>query len=216
MAVELDGECVDALKRLDLPDVDVVHGDFLRFDLNTQPLGFKVVGNVPYQITTPILCYLFGEIGSPKPWFEKIEKVVLTVQYEVAQRFVAKPGTSEYSQITLLSNYFSEAEILYVLPPESFYPPPKVTSAVVQFKPLVKPPITCTNHKLLRQVIKAGFSQRRKMLKNNLSFLKCGAAEIDQVFKELHLEPQVRAERLSLCEFAKLTDALEQARVSHG
>lgn len=207
--VELDWECCINLKDLEIPNVTVHQQDFLQFDLASQPNHLKIAGNVPYQITTPILCYIFGEIGAPSPWFQNVDKVVLTVQKEVAERFVAKPGTSDYSKITLLTNYFSEAEILHVLPPESFYPAPKVTSAVVRFTPLKQPPIECGNHKLLRQVIKAGFGQKRKMLRNNLSFLKQPLSALDKVFREMNLDPQTRAERLSLQQFARLTDLLD-------
>lgn len=207
--VELDWECCINLKDLAIPNVTIHQQDFLQFDLATQPSHLKIAGNVPYQITTPILCYIFGEIGTPAPWFQNVDKVVLTVQKEVAERFVAKPGTSDYSKITLLTNYFSEAEILHVLPPESFYPAPKVTSAVVRFTPLRQPPIECGNHKLLRQVIKAGFGQKRKMLRNNLSFLKQPLSALDKVFREMNLDPQTRAERLSLQQFARLTDLLD-------
>jgi len=210
-AVELDAECVGALESMTMENVSITHGDFLRYDLT--PLGkIKVVGNVPYQITTPILCYLFGEIGEPKPWFKNIERVVLTVQYEVAQRFVSSPGSKEYSQITLLTNYFAEAEIMQILPPASFYPAPRVTSAVVRFKPRTEPPVPCSNGKLLRQLIRAGFSQRRKMLKNNLAFLKMDEGSLNKIFSQLHLDPQSRAERLSLLQFARLTDAVEQVK----
>ncbi len=207
--VELDWECCINLKDLEIPNVTVHQQDFLQFDLATQPSHLKIAGNVPYQITTPILCYIFGEIGAPSPWFQNVDKVVLTVQKEVAERFVAKPGTSDYSKITLLTNYFSEAEILHVLPADCFYPAPKVTSAVVRFTPLKQPPIECGNHKLLRQVIKAGFGQKRKMLRNNLSFLKQPLSALDKVFREMNLDPQTRAERLSLQQFARLTDLLD-------
>lgn len=207
--VELDWECCINLKDLEIPNVTVHQQDFLQFDLASQPSHLKIAGNVPYQITTPILCYIFGEIGAPSPWFQNVDKVVLTVQKEVAERFVAKPGTSDYSKITLLTNYFSEAEILHILPPDCFYPAPKVTSAVVRFTPLKQPPIECGNHKLLRQVIKAGFGQKRKMLRNNLSFLKQPLSALDKVFREMNLDPQTRAERLSLQQFARLTDLLD-------
>jgi 16S rRNA (adenine1518-N6/adenine1519-N6)-dimethyltransferase len=136
------------------------------------------------------------------------------VQLEVAQRFVAQPNSREYSQITLLTNYFSEAKILFELSATEFYPPPKVQSAVVEFTPLAKPPIECTNTKLLRKLIKAGFSQRRKMLRNNLGFLHLSDEAIGQVFKELSLDPQIRAERLTLQTYAALTnqfDALQKS-----
>ncbi len=208
-AVELDADAVKALSLLQLPDVNLVHADFLAFDLSKMQTPLKVVGNVPYQITTPIVCRLFGEIGEPQPWFPLIEKVVLTVQLEVAERFVAEPDTREYSQITLLTNYFTEAKVLFTLAPQEFFPPPKVRSAVVEFTPRRKPPIDCSNTKLLRQLIKAGFSQRRKMLRNNLGFLRLSNEEINQVFKQIDLAPQTRAERLSLQNFANLTNAFD-------
>jgi 16S rRNA (adenine1518-N6/adenine1519-N6)-dimethyltransferase len=213
-AVELDREAIADLEVLKMPGVNLVHEDFLQFDLSTIKAPFKVAGNVPYQITTPIIARLFGEIGEPQPWFSNIEKVVLTVQLEVAQRFVAQPNSREYSQITLLTNYFSEAKILFELSATEFYPPPKVQSAVVEFIPLAKPPIDCTNTKLLRKLIKAGFSQRRKMLRNNLGFLHLSDDAIGQVFKELSLDPQIRAERLTLQTYAALTNSFDALQKS--
>ena len=210
VAVELDREAVADLGGFSLPGLNIVHADFLSYDLAEIKGPFKVVGNVPYQITTPIVCRLFGEIGSPQLWFSNIEKVVLTVQFEVAERFVAQPNTREYSQITLLTNYFCDAKILFQLAPEEFFPRPQVQSAVVEFTPRKNPPIDCANIKLLRQLIKAGFSQRRKMLRNNLSFLKLSDQELSQVFKQIDLDPQTRAERLSLNTFAELTNRLDE------
>lgn len=184
-AVELDREAIADLELLQMPGVNLVHKDFLQFDLDTVEKPFKVAGNVPYQITTPIIARLFGEIGEPQPWFYSIEKVVLTVQLEVAERFVAKPNTREYSQITLLAQYFCETKILFEANATEFYPPPKVNSAVVEFTPRAKPPVECNNSKLLRNLIKAGFSQRRKMLRNNLGFLHLSEDAISKVFREL-------------------------------
>jgi 16S rRNA (adenine1518-N6/adenine1519-N6)-dimethyltransferase len=210
IAVELDSDAVSDLQEQLFPNFEVIHADFLQFDLDTIDGPFKVAGNVPYQITTPIVARLFGEIGEPKPWLHKIEKVILTVQLEVANRFCATPDTRDYSQITLLTNFFAEAKILAELSPEEFFPSPNVRSAVVEFTPFKEPPIRCNNYKLLRQLIKSGFSQRRKMLRNNLGFLKLTDAELASVFRELNLDPQVRAEKLSLqkyCQFANLIDA---------
>ncbi|HEY9715631.1 MAG TPA: 16S rRNA (adenine(1518)-N(6)/adenine(1519)-N(6))-dimethyltransferase RsmA [Chroococcales cyanobacterium] len=211
-AVELDRECVGYLQGRGHQNLTVYHDDFLRFDLSRFGKGLKVVGNVPYQITTPIICHLFGEIGEPKPWLHNIDTVVLTVQLEVAQRFVASPGSKQYSQISLLTRYFAQPEFLFEVPADSFFPAPKVTSAVVRFTPLKEPAVTCKSPKLLRSVIRAAFSQRRKMLKNNLSFLRCQPEELERVFAELRFDPQARAERLTLEQFAKLADALEEIR----
>lgn len=209
MAVELDRDCVQELSKSEFKNLEVVHHDFLEFDLNKlEAERIKVIGNVPYQITTPIVARLFGEIGAPSPWLGKIDSVVLTVQKEVAERFVARPGRKDYSQITLLINYFAESEIVEIVPPDSFWPRPEVTSAVVKLVPREKPPIDCVNHILLRQIIQAGFRQRRKMLKNNLGFLKKSTEELENLMSALKLDPQARAERLSLQQFAQITNAV--------
>lgn len=215
VAVELDREAVQSLNKLNAGNLEVVHGDFLRYDINsalTDGQKLTVVGNVPYQITAPIVAHLFGEIGEPSAWLKRIKSVVLTVQLEVAERFVAVPGGKDYSQVTLLVNYFANAKLIRKVPKESFYPVPNVNSAVVRFDLLDKPAIECTNNKLLRQLIKAGFSQRRKMLKNTLSFLNLSQDKLDDVFRRLSFDPQVRAERLSLKQFALLADALNEAK----
>lgn len=215
IAVELDKEAVVELEKLKASNLQVVHGDFLRYDIGeavTDSEKLSVVGNVPYQITAPIVAHLFGEIGQPSAWLKKLRSVVLTVQLEVAERFVAKPGERNYSQVTLLVNYFANATMIRKVGANSFYPPPNVNSAVVRFDLLDKPAINCTNSKLLRQVIKAGFSQRRKMLKNTLSFLQLPPSVLDDLFRRLSFDPQVRAERLSLKQFADLTDAISEAK----
>ena len=188
-------------------------GRFLQFDPGT--LGaerFKVVGNVPYQITAPIIARLFGEIGAPSTWLPAIDRLVMTVQKEVAERLVASPGGKDYSQITLLATYFATARILEIVPPDNFYPEPEVTSAVIELVPRREPAVGCANRRLLRQLIKAGFGQRRKMLKNNLGFLRVPQEELAAIFNRLSLDPQVRAENLSLQQFAMLADALDAAR----
>lgn len=212
IAIDLDRDAIRYLEARQYPGLKLEHGDFLQMDLRGVAAGkhFKVIGNVPYQITGLILGHLLGEIGRPSLWLERIDNIVITVQREVAQRMVARAGSKDYSQVSLLVEYFCEANIELIIPPESFFPRPKVTSAVVRLKPSASPRVQCRNHQLLRQVIKAGFKQRRKMLRNNLSFLRADQSEIDQLFARLHLDPQVRAERLSLQQFAMLTDAIDE------
>jgi 16S rRNA (adenine1518-N6/adenine1519-N6)-dimethyltransferase len=212
IAIDLDRDAIRYLESRSYPNLQLVHGDFLQMDLRSVADGqrFKVVGNVPYQITGLILGHLLGEIGKPSPWLGRIDSIVVTVQKEVAERMVATPGSKDYSQVSLLVEYFCRPSIEIIIPPESFFPRPKVTSAVVRLIPSATPRVQCGNHTLLRQVIKAGFKQRRKMLRNNLSFLRAQQEEIDQLFAKLSLDPQVRAERLSLQQFAMLTDAIDQ------
>ena len=214
-AIELDRNLVEKLTKQNLKNVEIIHGDFLDFDFST--LGdadtkLKFVGNIPYQITSPIISRIFGEIGSPRPWFNRIERVVITMQQEVADRLVASPGSKTYSQITLLKNYLFDAEILFTVPPECFYPVPDVNSATVLLEPLEEPPVNPKNLKLMRNLIKAGFKQRRKMLKNNLGFLKLDESEIRQLFKKTNINTHVRAEDLSLEKFAILSNNIEEMR----
>jgi 16S rRNA (adenine1518-N6/adenine1519-N6)-dimethyltransferase len=223
VAVELDRESVLHLKSLKLPGLSIKHGDFLSYDILsgrfrdgktkawTEPSRkdrFKVAGNVPYQITGLILGHLLGEIGEPAPHLAYLDSIVLTIQKEVAERLVALPGSDDYARVSLLAAYFCRAEIVCHLPAASFYPVPKVDSAVVRLTPLAEPPVQCGNHKLLRQVIKAGFAQRRKMLRNALTALAISQEDLNAVFKELRMDPQVRAEMLSLQQFGMLADAL--------
>jgi 16S rRNA (adenine1518-N6/adenine1519-N6)-dimethyltransferase len=212
-AVELDPYCINELEKLSLPNLEIIKGDFLQTDLNkiiNRPI--KIVGNIPYNITTPILSKLLGEIGEPRDWLHQIKSIVLTVQRELANRLVAQPGKKDYSQITLLMNYYGTAKMLFTVGPENFSPPPQVHSAVVQFTPHDKILVVCNNHKLLRRVIKLGFASRRKMLKNTLRLLGIDDNKLGKIFKELNFDPQVRAESLSLQQFANLTDAIEKAQ----
>ncbi len=208
-AVELDPYCVEAVNKLSLPNLTVLEADFLNIDLNPilDPKS-KVVGNIPYNITTPIISKLVGEIGQPSPWLNKIETIVLTVQRELANRLVARLGTKDYSQITLLMNYYGSTEMLFKIGPENFSPPPKVNSAVIKFTPFENIQVKCKNHILLRRVIQAGFAKRRKMLKNNLPSLKIDDSTLTKIFNELNFDPQVRAEALTLDQFAILTDSI--------
>jgi len=211
--IELDEYCVEALKKLSLPNLTIIQNDFLQIDLEKIIINkTKVIGNIPYNITTPIISKLIGEIGQPSLWLPKISLIVLTVQQELANRLVSAPGNKDYSQITLLMNYFGKTELVLKLPARDFSPIPKVDSAVIRFIPHSQPPITCNNHLLLRQIIQAAFARRRKMLKNNLLALHLSETEIDQIFEQLNFDPYVRAEGLALAQFARLTDAIDSIR----
>lgn len=213
VAIDLDRECVEALGQRNLQGVEVIHQDFLQYDLSAiESENLKVIGNVPYQITTPIVARLFGEIGAPSPWLHRIKSLVMTVQREVAYRFTATPDHKEYSMITLLVDYFAKAELLEIVPSDAFVPEPNVTSAVVRFTPHKESPIDCVDHKLLRQIIRAGFKQRRKMLRNNLGFLKITPDEAGKMLASLRIDPLARAERLTLEQFARIANAVTATR----
>lgn len=216
IAIELDPDCVTLLSKLRAPNLKVIHADFLTIDLSLfGASSLKIVGNIPYQITSPILARVFGEIDAPNPSLRLVKEIVLTVQHEVALRFIAGPGTKDYSQITLLTNCFANARILQTVDAQSFFPVPQVNSAVVKFVPLSEPRVACKDRRLLRQLIQAGFRQRRKMFKNNLSFLKLDDNELMAIFAQLRIDPQARAERLSLQQFANLADIITHSKEAH-
>lgn len=225
VAVDLDRESIERLQKHSYKNTEIKHGDFLQFDLNSftfrnrkngsdggvedVPPRIKVVGNVPYQITGLIIGHLLGELNESSAWLNRIDNIVLTVQYEVAERMVAHAGESAYSKISILVQQYCRAEIIKKLPPEAFYPPPEVRSAVVKLVPLTEPAVKANNMTLMRQLVEAGFRQRRKMYRNALGFLHLPQTEIDAVFSKLGFDPQVRAERLSLQQFAMLSDAFD-------
>lgn len=208
-AVELDRELLEPLAELKYHNLTVIHGDILEFDLaQIKASRIKVVGNVPYQITTPIIAHTFGEIGEPAPWVQQVESLTMTVQVELARRICAPPGIKDYGQLTLLAQYYAQSRILFKVGNEEFIPKPDVQSAVIQMTSLAKPPVAVEDPAFLRRVIVAGFKERRKMLKNNLSFTKLGEVELISIFADLGISPAARAENLSLAQFAKIASRI--------
>ncbi len=192
-------------------NVRLVHGDFLRENLPQliqETFGespFKVVANIPYGITSPILDRLFGVASG---W----RLAVLMIQYEVALRLVAQPGTPEYSSITVFAQYHSRVEIVSRVSHTVFYPPPEVDSAIVRFTPLPNrlPP---EEERHLFRVVRAAFAQRRKTLLNTLSGgLNLPRQQVERTLREVDVDPQRRGETLSLEEFITLAHALYQPK----
>ena len=164
-AVELDTRLLPVLdKTLEhYPNVRIVHGDIMKIDIE-ETMGhrpFTVCANLPYYITTPIIMKLL-EQKLP------IERIVVMVQKEVAERMVAKPGGKDYGALSVSIQYYTEPEIAFIVPPESFIPAPNVDSAVIVCKRRTVPPVEVCDEKLFFKVVKAAFSVRRKMLSNAL------------------------------------------------
>lgn len=229
VAIELDRESIDELRAAKYPNVALKHGDFLSFDLNRLQFfrkgrndesavspepelteRIKVVGNVPYQITGPIIGRLLGEVDKPSPWLSRIDRIVLMVQREVAERMLAKAGDREYSRVSILVQQYCRPELVQVVPSASFFPPPKVDSAIVRLNMREAPLVRSRNLRLMRKLIEAGFRQRRKMYRNAISFLRLPPAQIDSVFAKLSIDPLARAETLSIQQFAMLADAFDE------
>ncbi|MBQ7936040.1 MAG: 16S rRNA (adenine(1518)-N(6)/adenine(1519)-N(6))-dimethyltransferase RsmA [Clostridia bacterium] len=162
---------------------------------------YTVVGNLPYYITTEILLLLFANIAC---W----DRAVLMVQREVAERIAAKPGKKDYGAISVLCQYYTNPRLVTIVPAGSFYPAPKVDSAVLCMEVCDKPNVETKDEALFFKVVKAAFAQRRKTLLNCLaSGFSCDKQALTEILESVDIAPNVRGEKLGLAEFAKIADA---------
>lgn len=212
IAIELDEEAIGELEKLNAPNLTIIHKDILKADLSALCEGkIKVVANIPYYITSPIIAHLLGEIDDlHNQNREKITDILLMVQEEVARRMVANENSpsKQYGLLTLLSQFWAEVEIKELVGRRSFFPAPKVNSALVSLKVRKTPLLELSDYTHFRRTVKAAFSQRRKNLKNCLlsgGFLK---ENIQKVMSELGLDKNIRGEKLSLEMFGKLSEGL--------
>ena len=206
-AVEIDRDLIPILEKTlaAYDNVRIINEDILKLDLSAiseKPL--KVVANLPYYITTPILMGLF-ESGAP------LLSITVMVQKEVADRMQAAPGGKDYGALSLAVQYYAEAEIIANVPPNCFIPRPGVGSAVIRLTKHAAPPVQPKDEKFMFRLIRAAFAQRRKTLVNTLrndSSLSYSREQLETVLAAMGLPAAVRGERLSLAEFAELSDRL--------
>jgi len=209
-AVEIDKNLLPVLEETlaDYDNVTVINEDILKVDINAllgdNAKNVKVVANLPYYITTPIIMGLFENHIPAK-------SITVMVQKEVAQRMQAKPGSKDYGALSLAVQYYAEPYIVANVPPNCFMPRPNVGSAVIKLTSWDKPPVEVDNEKLMFDLIRASFNQRRKTLQNginnapNLSFTK---EQVIGALKEMGLSESIRGEALTLEQFAELSNIL--------
>ncbi len=213
VAVEIDKKLIPILKQDTLSsyqNITIINEDILKVDINAiaqeknggKPI--KVVANLPYYITTPIIMGLF-ESHVP------LDSITVMVQKEVAARMQVGPGTKDYGALSLAVQYYAKPEVMMTVPAGCFIPRPNVDSAVIRLTCYDNPPVEVMDEKLMFDIIRASFNQRRKTLVNGL----CNAAglnirkeEIGAALEGMGLSPTIRGEALTLGEFAKLTDLL--------
>ena len=209
-AVEIDDALIpilkDTLKEWD--NVTVLHGDILKTDIRkiadekNQGRPIKVVANLPYYITTPIIMGLF-ESHVP------VDSITVMVQKEVADRMQTGPGSKDYGALSLAVQYYAEPKIVANVPPNCFMPRPKVGSAVIRLTRHQNPPVTTLDEKLMFRLIRASFNQRRKTLSNSLKNsqeLPYSKEEVETAITECGLPLNIRGEALTLEQFARLSD----------
>ncbi len=179
-----------------------------RLDELAEP-RFKVVGNLPYNITTPILFHLGGELSDLHwPLRQRMSQVTLMVQKEVGQRVTASPGQKAYNQLSIALQVWFETRLEFIVPPQAFYPPPKVDSSVITLIPRQQPLIEPALIPEFARLVKGAFSQKRKTLNNALRHAQYAPPDVlDTMWKTAGIDPQQRAEALSIEDFGKLAHA---------
>ena len=213
IAVEIDKSLIpildDTLSEYD--NVTVINEDILKVDIDkiieeyNDNKKIKVVANLPYYITTPIIMKLF-ESGAP------IESVTVMVQKEVADRMSMGPGNKDYGSLYLAVGFYASAELVMDVPPSSFIPQPGVGSAVVHLKRFDKPAVEVKDEKYMFEIIRTSFNQRRKTLSNSLannSALRVSREQVQEALVSMGLNEKIRGEVLTLSQFASLSDILQ-------
>ena len=205
VAVELDSRLIEVLAKTlaGYDNVRIVHGDILKVNIAEEVAAprFKVVANLPYYITTPII---MGLLEQRLP----VDTLVTMIQKEVAERMVASPGGKEYGALSVAVQYFTEPQIMFAVPPPSFIPAPAVDSAVIRCVVRDQPAVAVGDERLFFRVVKAAFSQRRKTLNNALKTMGIASERIQQALAEAQIDGGRRGETLSLGEFAAIANAL--------
>ncbi|MEM1289972.1 MAG: 16S rRNA (adenine(1518)-N(6)/adenine(1519)-N(6))-dimethyltransferase RsmA [Cyanobacteria bacterium P01_H01_bin.162] len=220
VAVELDYDLCRQLTTqfAKIQNLLLLQGDILQLDLaqqlalaNDLPMPNKVVANIPYYITGPILERLLGTIARPHP--HPFDSIVLLVQREIAQRLCARPGHKTFGGLTVKVQYLADCEQICAVPPKAFQPPPKVDSAVIRLRPrpLATPAI---EPQRLQQLLKLGFGSKRKMLRNNLAAV-IERSSLLALLATLNIAENARAEDLSVADWVALSNKmLETPKVS--
>lgn len=201
IAVEIDGDLAAKLpNQFPGKDLEVINQDILTFDLTTLPAGYKVIANVPYYITSKIVQYLMTATNKPAA-------TVLLVQKEVAQRLAAEPG--DMSILAISAQVYAEVSMGIAVPAAYFTPPPKVDSAVIIMKTRSQNALGDVSEQAFFRVVKAGFSAKRKKLRSSLSGgLGKPKSDVEKLLLEIDLNPESRAEMLSISDWVRLADHL--------
>ena len=212
IAVELDEEAIKELQKLECDNLEIIHNDILKTNLaDLSDRKIKVVANIPYYITSPIIAHLLGEIDDlENANRNKIVDIILMVQEEVARRIVAteESPAKQYGLLSILSQFWADCSILRLVGRKSFYPAPKVNSALVSLKVRREPLLKLKDYKHFRKTIKAAFSQRRKTLKNCLTGAGFDREKVTKVIQEMGLDENIRGEKLSIAQLGEISEKL--------
>lgn len=210
VSIELDNDLIPILETElgEYENFSLIHNDALKVDFNEiigDEKSVKLVANLPYYVTTPIIVRLLKENYNFK-------SLTIMIQKEVAERIDAAPNCKEYGALSLLVQYYCNTKIVRVVPPNCFIPRPKVDSIVIRLDRLEKPRVEVKDEKLMFDIIRNAFNMRRKTLWNGTKFLGIQKEILEKAYEEAGIDPKRRGETLTLEEFAALSDRITEIR----
>ncbi|WP_066674755.1 16S rRNA (adenine(1518)-N(6)/adenine(1519)-N(6))-dimethyltransferase RsmA [Clostridium septicum] len=208
VAIELDNDLIPILQQEigDNPKFTLIHNDALKVDFNEiigEEKSVKLVANLPYYVTTPIIVKLLKEDY-------KFKSLTIMIQKEVAERMNAEPGNKDYGALSLLVQYYCNTSIVRRVPPQCFIPRPKVDSIVIRLERLEEPKVKVENEKLFFDIIRSSFNMRRKTLWNGVKSLGLDKEKLEIAFENANIDTKRRGETLSIEEFACLSDKINE------
>lgn len=212
-AIELDEDMIKELSKIDADNLEIIHQDILKTDLSRFGNNIKVVANIPYYITSPILAHLLGEVDDlNNKNRNSISQVVLMVQYEVAKRLTAneKSPSKEFGLLSVLAQFWANVEFIKKVPSKSFFPSPKVDSAIVKLTVKNKPLLELSNYTFFKKVTKSCFATRRKNIKNSLVNIGFAKNAVEKTLSDLGLNENLRGETLSIEQMGQLSEKLKE------
>ncbi len=206
VSIELDNDLIPILETElgEEPNFTLIHNDALKVDFNEiigEEKSVKLVANLPYYVTTPIIARLLKEDY-------KFKSLTIMIQKEVAERIDAEPNCKEYGALSLMVQYYCNTKIIRRVAPSCFIPRPKVDSIVIRLDKLTQPRVNVKDEKLMFDIIRNSFNMRRKTLWNGVKFLGLPKESLESAFEKAGIDPKRRGETLTLEEFARLSDEI--------
>lgn len=213
VAIELDEDMVRELQKIGVDNLEIVHADILKTDISQFGENIKVVANIPYYITSPIVAHLLGEVDDLDNKNRKsISQIVMMTQYEAAKRITANERSEEkaYGLLTILAQFYSDVEMVRFVGAKSFFPAPKVNSAVIKFNVKNEPLLQLSDYSFFKKVAKACFGTRRKNIKNSLTIAGFSKDAVQKTLSELNIPETERGETFSIAKIGELSEKLKE------